>query len=146
MSVSVSQAVSATSAKCNHCGKAFATPAMAATCLCVRLRYITTLGIRLGQVPSLAQLQGITSRQHAAKVSAWQNSRLRAAQQASALAPVAPHQQAALAYLQLPVPGNAGAADQALIAWFKSTVATSKAVWALAQHLTAPQPVQLSLF
>lgn len=136
----------ATAVPCPLCGASFATAQQAATCLCRRRRYITTLGIRLGVVPTAAQLKGLTS-QSAQQVTKWYNSRLSAAQRSSAAqgAP-APHQVAALQHLGLPVPATALLADQALIAAFKSKGATNARVWAMAQALSKPQPQQLSLF
>lgn len=130
---------------CPICGTNFANAQQAATCLCKRRRYITTLGIRYGQVPTAAQLKSLT-RQSASQVVNYYNSRLSAALQANSNAAVAPHQVKALGHLGLPVPATAGGADAALIAWSKSSAATSTAVWALAQAVSAPQAQQLSLF
>lgn len=153
MSVSLSQATSPISGLINGSGSGVACPAcsvlhataqQAAACLCHRRRYITTLGIRLGKVPTAPQLKAL-NRQSAAGVTTWYNSRLRAAQQNTTATPAA-HQVTALTYLQLPVPATAVLADQALIAWFKSNASTSAAVWAMAQHVAASQQPQLALF
>lgn len=144
MSVSLSQSAAVACVSCNVLHE---TARLAATCLCKRRRYVTTLGVRLGKVPSKEQLTALTG-QSAVTVSTWYNSRLRAAQQNTSAAPAA-HQLAALAYLDLLADGNpstAVQADQALIAWFKSSAATSAAVWDLAQHVSASQQPQLALF
>lgn len=154
MSVSLSQATSYTSAlingsgtdgvACPVCAHVYETAHKAAACLCKRRRYITSLGIRLGKVPTLQQLQGLT-RESAANVTTHYNSQLRAAQQNTTAAPVA-FQIAALGHLGLEVPETAVLADQALITWFKSTDAASASVWALAQFVAASQQPQLALF
>lgn len=130
---------------CNNCLAVYSTAQQAATCLCKRRRYITTLAIRYGKFPTTAQLQGLNASQ-ATKVVNWYNSRLKAAQQANGNAAPAAHQVRALNHLGIPVPATAGAADAALIAYFKSSAATSAAVWQLAGIASAPQPQQLTLF
>lgn len=153
MSVSLSQATSPISGLINGSGSGVACPAcatvhataqQAAACLCHRRRYITTLGIRLGKVPTAPQLKAL-NRQSAAGVTTWFNSRLRAAQQNTTAAPAA-HQLVALQHLQIAIPASAVLADQALIAWFKSSASTNAAVWALAQVVSASQQPQLALF
>lgn len=137
--------VSAAVVPCPICGAAFPNAQQAATCLCKRRRYITTLGIRYGKIPTAADLWSL-NRQSATTVVNWYNSRLKAATQSYGNTAPAAHQVAALGYLGIPVPATAALADQALIAAFKSSNATSGAVWAMAQHLSGQSAQQLTLF
>ena len=107
-----------------------------------QLRYVTTLGIRFGNVPSKSQLQALTPQQCQQSIR-WFNQRLGSLFAAGA-APAA-HQQAALSAIaqalgvQVPQVTNAKAADAAIVAWAKRPSSTSAQVWAVAQAVAASQ-------
>lgn len=133
---------------CSACNAVFPNVQQAAGCLCRRRRYITTLGIRYNKVPTAAQLKALTGKS-AYQVAGWYNSRLSAMQRSSAANnPAAPFQVVALQAAGLPVPAGltVGAADAALVAWFSSSASTSALVWQVAQAVSAPQSVQLTLW